>query len=121
MKTREQLRAERASSLVASVKADQVSAYTKQLHSFPALVHENGLGPALAFLKAKKLPEQVAVYNHLSEWVSEAIYNQPKAELLTLIVENSAEQMMRAHDESLMFLNWLLRFAEAREPKARKA
>ena len=121
MKTREQLRAERANTLVSAVKSDLVADYTTQVRSFPALLHENGLGPALAYLKAEGGPARTALYNHLSSWVGDAIYADPKGDLLTLVVENSAEQMMRAQDEAMAMIHWLLRFAQAREPKARKA
>ena len=121
MKTRDQLRAERASALVAAIKSDQVVPYTSELTAFAASLHENGLGPALAFLRSKAEPAKTALYDHLSSWVSETIYGKAKADLLELVVANSAEQMMRAQDEALALVNWLRRFAEAREPKARKA
>lgn len=121
MKTRDQLRAERASALVGTMKADLIRDYASEIRLFPALVVDNGLGPALAFLRAKGGPAKNSLYEHLSNWLAEAIFAEPKGDALALLTKHSAAKLMRAHEETLAFAAWLRRFAEAREPKARKA
>ncbi|MCU0691184.1 MAG: type III-B CRISPR module-associated protein Cmr5 [Polyangiaceae bacterium] len=121
MKTREQLRAERASAMVTALKADQVRDYAAEARAFPAIVFQGGLGPALAHLKAKSSPAKQSLYDHVSGWVCETSFGEAKGDALTLIVKNSAVHLLRAQDEALAFAAWLKRFAEAREPKARKA
>ncbi|MFW5739024.1 MAG: type III-B CRISPR module-associated protein Cmr5 [Myxococcota bacterium] len=121
MKTREQLRAERASSMVATLKADVVRDYTCEVRAFPATVHQAGLAPALATLKAKGGPARNHLYDHVSAWVSETSFSEPKGDALALIIKSPAVHLLRAQEEALAFAAWLRRFAEAREPKARKA
>ncbi len=121
MKTREQLRAERAALLVSKLGAPDLADYATEIKSFPASVQQNGLGAALAFLRQKSTPAKSSVHEHISTWVAEVVFAEPKSDLLSLIVKNPAARLMRAHEESLAFATWLKRFAEAREPKARKA
>ena len=121
MKTREQLRAERASTMIASLKADVIRDYTAETRLFPSMVHQAGLAPALANLKAKGDTAKTSLYDHVSAWVSETTFNEPKGDALALIVKNPAVHLLRAQEEALAFSTWLKRFAEAREPKGRKA
>jgi len=121
MKTREQLRAERASAMITGLKADLVRDYTTEIRAFPATVHQAGLAPALANLKAKGGNAKNQLHDHISAWVSETTFNEPKGDALTLIIKSPAVHLLRAQEEALAFAAWLRRFAEAREPKARKA
>lgn len=121
MKTREQLRAERASTMVAALKADVVREYTTEIRAFPATVHQAGLAPALANLRAKGGQAKNHLYDHISAWVSETSFSEPKGDALSLIIKSPAVHLLRAQEEALAFAAWLRRFAEAREPKARKA
>jgi CRISPR-associated protein Cmr5 len=121
MKTRDQLRAERANSLVAAVKPEQFDEYGVELRGLAAMVVQNGLGPSLAYLKGKGGMARQALYDHLSAWVSEIVFAEPKGDLLNLIVSNPASRLMRAQEEALAFSTWLRRFVEAREPRARKS
>ncbi|HNS99769.1 MAG TPA: type III-B CRISPR module-associated protein Cmr5, partial [Polyangiaceae bacterium] len=118
---REQLRAERASSMVAALKADAIRDYSIEVRAFPSLVHQAGLAPALAILKAKGGQAKSFLYDHVSAWVSETTFADPKGDALSLIIKNPAIHLLRAQEEALAFCSWLRRFAEAREPKARKA
>lgn len=121
MKTREQLRAERASAMVTALKADVVKDYTTEVRAFPSMVHQAGLAPALATLRAKGGIAKGHLYDHVSAWVSETTFAEPKGDVLSLITKNPAVHLLRAQEEALAFTCWLRRFAEAREPKARKA
>ena len=120
MKTKEQLRAERASMMASALKADVVRDYLVEVRAFPALVHQVGLAPALANLRAKGGNAKLFLYDHVSAWVSEAIFGDPKGDALALVVKNPAVHLLRAQEEALAFSVWLRRFVEAREPKARK-
>jgi len=121
MKTRDQLRAERASANVSSVKSDLVKDYVGETRGFTPMVHQGGLGAALAGLKSKGGTARSSLYDHISTWVCEAVFAEPKGDLLTLVTKHPASKLLRAHEESLAYVGWLRRFAEAREPKARKA
>ncbi|MCL2823408.1 MAG: type III-B CRISPR module-associated protein Cmr5 [Polyangiaceae bacterium] len=121
MKTREQLRAERASVMVAGLKPDIIRDYTTEVRAFPSLVHQAGLAPALAMLRAKGGIAKAFLYDHVSAWVCESTYDEPKGDALALIVKNPAVCLLHAQEEALAFSTWLKRFVEAREPKARKA
>jgi CRISPR type III-B/RAMP module-associated protein Cmr5 len=121
MKTRDQLRAERAAALVAKVSAADLADYLVESKTLPAMVQVNGLGPALAFLKAKGGSARAALFDHVSAWVGEVVFNDAKGDLLAAVIKHPAERLMRAHEETIAFVAWLKRFAEAKEPKARKA
>lgn len=121
MKTRDQLRAERAGSNIASIKADLIREYAGEARGFVPMVQLGGLGPALASLKAKGGTARGSLYDHLSGWVCESVFSEPKGDLLTLVTRSPASKLLRAHEEAVLYLGWLRRFAEAREPKARKA
>lgn len=120
MKTRDQLRAERAAANVASVRADAIRDYAGETRSFTPLLHQGGLGPALATLKARAAGRG-SFYEHLSSWVCETVFAEPKGDLLTLVTKSTSSRVLRAHEESVLYAGWLRRFSEAREPKARKA
>ncbi len=120
MKTRDQIRAEKASAAVMSLKPELVDEYAAELREFPAMVVHNGIGPTLAFLKARSGPVRNALYDHLSAWLGETVYAD-KGDLLALVVAQPAARLMRAQEEALVFAAWLRRFAEARDVKPRKS
>ena len=121
MKTRDQLRAERANALVTAIKPEQLDDYAAELRGLPVIMVHSGLGPALAYLKGRPSPGRQSLYEHLSGWVGETIYAEPKTDLLQLVMTNPAQRLMRAQEEALAFSTWLRRFVEAREPRARKS
>ncbi len=121
MKTRDQLRAERANALVTAIKPEQFDEYALELRGLPLMVTQSGLGPALAYLKGRPSPGRQSLYEHLSGWIAEIVYAEPKTDLLQLIMTHPAQRLMRAHEESLAFSAWLRRFVDAREPRARKS
>lgn len=121
MKTRDQFRAERASVHIASVKADVVKEYAAEARAFAPAVSQGGLGVALASLKSKGSVAKSSLYDHLSGWVAESVFAEPKADLLALVIKSPSSKVVRAQEEALLYAGWLKRFVEAREPKARKA
>lgn len=120
MKTRDQVRAERASASVMSLKPEMVEEYLGELRDLPSTIVQNGIGPALAFLKARNGPVRNALYDHLAAWLGETVYGE-KGDLLALVIAQPAARLMRAQEEALVYAAWLRRFAEARDPKARKS
>lgn len=93
--------------------ADDAKKYGGQAKKLPIRILTAGLGPALAFLKAKQYAPTLV--NDLSAWLNERI--PPKAgeprDLLERIVKGDSGFLRRATDETLAYLDWLNRFAEA--------
>ncbi|HXK42560.1 MAG TPA: type III-B CRISPR module-associated protein Cmr5 [Anaerolineae bacterium] len=119
-KTLDQERAKSAWENVSAVKARQSEEFEKKYSSLvrkaPMYILTNGLGQTLAFLKAKgkgeKNNEHEVFYQHLSRWVGAQIGIQNTSLLEWLLTQDSATYR-RATTETLAYLNWLKRFAEA--------
>lgn len=76
-------------------------------------VMASGLGPALAFLRAKgEVPGLLAA---MSDWVLNQRGLGPVSPdaLLGAIVRGDSDFLRRATDEALAYLQWVKRFAEA--------
>jgi CRISPR-associated protein Cmr5 len=85
-----------------------------QAKKLPVRIMASGLGQALAFLKAKGYaPGLVA---ELSAWVADRIppRTDESRDLLERIIHGESDFLRRATDEALAYLQWLVRFAEAR-------
>jgi len=121
MATLDQRRAAHAWAAIAAAKAlersdrDKFGIHAKKL---PTRIMASGLGQALAFLLAKKYaPLLVQTINH---WVlkREPFPRDNKelgraAALVETIVQGDATSMRRHTAETLAYLQWLIRFAEA--------
>jgi CRISPR-associated protein Cmr5 len=114
--TKEQERATKAWDYITAVKdrsyAGQYGGWVKRL---PALILTNGLGQTLAFLRAKghgvdNAPQML--YQHISDWIMDQI-GPGTGSALEWIIRQDSSTYRRATTESLAFLNWLKRFAEA--------
>lgn len=121
VRTKDQLRAERANQVVTALKADVIRDYTSEVRALPSMIHQAGLAPALANLRAKGGAAKNHLYDHLSAWISETSFGDPKGDVLALIIANRALMLLQAQEEALLMCGWLKRFAEAREAKVRKA
>lgn len=90
--------------------------YGSWARGLPALIQTNGLGQALAFLKAKgggnEDKHQTLLYKHLSDWVSLQLTDQ-KQDLLQWVITQNSGAYRRATREALAYALWLRRFAEA--------
>ncbi|MCP4427406.1 MAG: type III-B CRISPR module-associated protein Cmr5 [Chloroflexi bacterium] len=101
--------------------------YNSLARSAPAMVQSNGLGQTLAFFRAKaganrkKESEHWLLYTHISHWVM-AQLGQKEAKLkdglLEWIVQQDTQTYRRATAETLAYMGWLKRFAEAVLPEA---
>jgi CRISPR-associated protein Cmr5 len=114
--TKEQERAAKAWDYVGAVKGKSYEGqYGGWVKKLPSLILTNGLGQTLAFLRAKGKGETNAprtLYNHLSEWVMEQL-ELGNGSLLEILLKKDSDTYRRATTETLAFVNWLKRFAEA--------
>lgn len=96
--------------------------YNSLARSAPAMVQSNGLGQTLAFFRAKAGPsrsgEHWLLYSHLSQWVLSQLMVTDNNDLLDWIVQQDTQSYRRATSETLAYLSWLKRFAEAVLPEA---
>lgn len=115
--TTEQERANSAWNHIMQVKSSQKE-YGSLARGLPALIQTNGLGQALAFLRAKGKGERTKahtmIYNHLSQWVCKRMDTQnPPQDLLQWIIQQNSGLYRQATNEALAYALWLRRFAEA--------
>lgn len=79
----------------------------------------SGLGQALAFLNAKKGDKKGLnqAFSDVSDWITKGrkIPAKMPDNLLDSIVHGDSNFLRRATDESLAYLQWLTRFAEAED------
>jgi CRISPR-associated protein Cmr5 len=114
--TIEQKRARAAWDNVLAVKEQNYKGeYRSLVRSAPADVLTNGLGQTLAFLKAKGKGEHRDLLKHLSQWVCPQMGWAQDDDLLDKLTEPAASSDVyrRATAETLAYLVWLKRFAEA--------
>lgn len=120
--TLEQQRATKAWEVVSQVKENPQNArcqkeYNSWVKKVPVLILANGLGQTLAFLKSKNDREKELLYAHLSSWLmaqmSWSAQSQQKTDLLERLIHESSATYRRVTIETLAFLNWLKRFADA--------
>ena len=100
-------------------KRKAASDYRRETKRLPVRIMTAGLGHAIAFANAK-IGENAAVANDVAGWVLKRLDGDsppPKQDggstLMRRIVENDADWLCRATEESLAWLQWLSRFAEA--------
>ncbi len=94
--------------------ADEYARAAKQL---PTRILTAGLGQALAFLLAKGAESQPLrdLHEHLTGWVigERGLPGSQSESLLQSVIHGDSGFLRRATDESLAYLGWLNRFAEA--------
>lgn len=127
--TVEQCRAAQAWHDIKAIKDDKnkkEDEYKSLVRSIPAMVLSHGLGQTLAFLRSKgyeggKLKGDKphgALYCHLSNWVCEQMgWGKNSDLLLTKLTSDpqtaTTANYRRATVETLAYIQWLKRFAEA--------
>jgi CRISPR-associated protein Cmr5 len=118
--TREQQRAQHALKSVTQVQAKKFrDEYKSYAESLPANIVINGLGQACAMLLAQAGGENDAhrlLYDHLQDWLCgaehAAVYPNDK-DLVKAVINHGQREYVRAQFESLAYLNWLKKFAQA--------
>ena len=118
--TLDQRRAAHAWKAIQEVKAISKGQeeYKGEAKKLPMRIMAAGLGQALAFIASKAADKKPGLQNllrHLSEWVIEQRPLPAKApgSLLQSIVLGDSDFLRRATEETLGYLQWLNRFAEA--------
>lgn len=114
LQTTEQQRAAQAWKDVAEVRGRHIEGrYNSIVRKVPSYVLTNGLGQTLAFLRAKGGAEKT-LYDHLSAWVLGRVRSEGEdGSLLEWLLTQDSAVYRRATVETLAYLNWLKRFAEA--------
>jgi CRISPR-associated protein Cmr5 len=116
--TEDQRRANRAWECINNVRHEPAASnYASLAQKMPSYILTNGLGQTLAYLRAKTSPgnEHDFLYRHVSGWVCEQLApgkDKPRS-LLEWLIQNDSNLYRRATTETLAFLAWLKRFAEA--------
>ena len=118
--TLEQKRAQHALEKVRELPEQLHSEYKSIVKGFSATIVMNGLGQACAMLLAKaenKNANQSAhrrLYDHLSDWLcSHAKVYPEKLDLIDSLIGHGQSQYIRAQVESLAYMEWLKKFAQA--------
>lgn len=114
-KTREQDRAKDAWDVVERVPHDARDEYGRWARKLPAMIQTNGLGAALAFLRAKgggdPKKAQRLLYGDVSKWVTSSL-GASQSDLLRWILESGSSTYRQATTEALAYAIWLRRFVE---------
>lgn len=100
--------------------------YAREAKKLPSRIMTSGLGQALAFINAKAKKDKddndknlayKELLNNINDWV---LLKRPinakgpePGNLLASIIENNSDFFRRATDETLAYLQWINRFAEA--------
>lgn len=117
-----QRRAKHALDRVTAAAADQAHAaeYERWCKRLPAMVLGNGLGQALAFLRADAGGDRQAaslrLYRDVSDWLVDErrLYAPPPGQdLLAALCAGDRWQYLRAQRETVEWLSWATRFATA--------
>jgi CRISPR-associated protein Cmr5 len=98
--------------------------YSTLVRRLPAMILNNGLGQALAFLLADDKGEQKEpswqLYSQLQEWLCDK--NHPpqiySGKLIDSLMAGDRFQYIRAQQEVLTLLTWMTKFANAYLPKS---
>lgn len=109
----EQERANRAWQCVQEVK-DRRGEYRALARGAPADIQTNGLGQTLAFWRAKGNSEHLQLLEHVSAWLHTRLDLRARPDIVKWIAtEASSDDYRRATVETMAFLGWVKRFAEA--------
>lgn len=111
--TREQERARFALGKVEGLTTDR-DQYKTQLVKLPARLHQNGLGPTVAFyLAAGRGEPEWVICEWLEEWLRRHDLAPHDRRLIHGITESDAASYRRSAAEARALAVWLKRFAEA--------
>jgi CRISPR-associated protein Cmr5 len=96
--------------------------YRNSARSAALMVMTAGLGQTLAFLRARGASEpgkpekpEMRLYEHISDWVGQEV--EATDSLLEWVIDQEVDVYRRATTETLAYLGWLKRFAEATLPQ----
>lgn len=110
---------QRIENLLRNPNSEARDQYAGEARKLPVRIMASGLGQALAFLGAKSAKREILKQLHgdLSDWVVRErlrdIAPRPAGTLLENVLHGDCDFLRWATAESLAFLSWLNRFAEA--------
>jgi CRISPR-associated protein Cmr5 len=96
---------------------DNATDYKSYVKKAPMYIKTNGLGAALAFMKAKGKEKKAwdVIYHQVTEWIDKdsknIIYTEGK-DLVEIVVSLETPDYRAWTNEVLALFNWLRRFAE---------
>jgi CRISPR-associated protein Cmr5 len=95
--------------------------YRSIVMKLPTLIITNGLGQTFAFLKSKgkgdeNKPEE-KLYKDIEGWLENRIQWNATGELMERIIALPSDKFRQATAETLAYLSWMKRFADAVLPK----
>lgn len=99
------------------VTESDYKAYTRNI---PMMIKTNGLGAALAFVKAKGSSNAAykLLYEQIYEWLKSpegdklGIFKNTKKDLIAVVIEQDSQKYRFSTLETLALLAWMKRFAE---------
>ncbi len=95
--------------------------YRSIVLKFPTLIMINGLGQAVAFLKAKGKNDvrkaEEKLYRDIEGWLDKRIQWNVTGELIEKIITLPSDKFRLVTAETLSYLSWMKRFADAVLPK----
>jgi CRISPR-associated protein Cmr5 len=116
-RTLEQKRAENAFNCVREILEHHLtfkSEYSSLARGASAEIQTSGLGQTLGFWKAKGKEHHIFLYKHISNWVTSQLGLEQNTDLLTWLIKTATtDEYRQATAETMAFLLWLKRFAEA--------
>lgn len=117
MQTLSQQRSAKALDLLKRIheRGDDSTEFTQFCKSFPTMILQNGLGQALAFIRAKAAKDNgmryQTMYTTLNAWL--AHMNLVTNDVMGEIQHMDARKYMEIQTESLRFLEWIKRYETA--------
>ncbi len=89
--------------------------YKVLVKGFPSMIVNNGLGQALAFLKAKGKDHHSALYKNIDDWfknpASPITINN--TDILKHIINSTSLDYRYITEEALLLINWFKKFVDA--------
>lgn len=123
--TLEQKRATFALAAIEKAKAKGGEDYGRHVRKLPAMILNNGLGQALAFLLADGKEPSKKLYEDMQEWLrGENTVDRPRRiyagsdELIKLLMAGDRSKYLQSQDETLKLFVWMTKFADAYLPKS---
>ncbi len=114
IKTIEQERAAHALQHIERIKDNKD--FVPLANGFATMIHTNGLGQAIAFIKGKKDSQYQEMANILSDWLcgkGRPFENFPPEKILDAITESDMQTYLQAQAEAMAYLLWVKKFAKA--------
>ncbi len=117
MQTLSQKRAKHAWDWVARVDVKTIAKFADEAKKFPLRVRNAGLLQTLAYVSAKGKGEEIA--NVVQDWLKQEKVLAPGKELRQVLREGNAVDIRQLTRETMLYLEWLVRFSEARKKESK--